>query len=193
MYNKVNVQRHQETRKCINCGKEWTIWVQGYDKVKQHHFCHECLKSLSINERRRIRKQNDLQHREKVNAQKREFYKKHIIHYLWFRAKQRAEKYKLDFNIEESDIIIPEICPLLEIPIKLGSKDNYESTPSLDRIDNTKGYVKDNIWVISKKANSMKNSASFKELACFCKNILRYSLSSRECKPTEQENKESLG
>lgn len=39
----------------------------------------------------------------------------------------------------------------------------------------------------------MKNSASIEELRCFCKNVLRYSLSSREQEPTEQEDKEPLG
>lgn len=45
----------------------------------------------------------------------------------------------------------------------------------IDKIDNSKGYVKGNIQIISMKANAMKNSASLEELHTFCKNILRYS------------------
>ena len=112
---------------------------------------------------------------------------------MWKRAKARAEKYDYDFNIEESDIIVPEICPLLEIPIYCGDKDNYENSPSLDRIDNNKGYIKGNVWVISKKANSMKNSATREELNKFCKNVIRYSLNITEKECNEQEDKELLG
>ena len=46
---------------------------------------------------------------------------------------------------------------------------------------------------ISKKANSMKNSASPEELIKFCKNILRYSLNTTETECSEQEDKEPLG
>ena len=109
------------------------------------------------------------------------------------RAQKRALKYGHDFDLEDSDIIIPEKCPILEVPFVLGSKGNYEYTPTIDRIDNNKGYTKDNIQVISKKANSMKNSASLEELKIFCKNILRYSLNTTEKEGSEQENKESLG
>ena len=35
---------------------------------------------------------------------------------------------------------------------------------SIDRIDNNKGYHKNNIVVVSFKANTMKNSATLKEL-----------------------------
>ena len=194
MYNKVNVKRHQETRKCLNCGKEWSIWVKK-DAIsnRKNLFCPECYKKLSSWQRKKIRMDNDPTYREKVLDEKREDHKKHIIHYLWFRAKQRAEKYNLDFNIEESDIHIPDVCPLLEKPIVLGSKDNYEYTPSLDRIDNSKGYVKGNIQVISKKANSMKNSASFEELKTFCKNILRYSLNNKENELVEPQDKKPVG
>ena len=65
------------------------------------------------------------------------------------------------------------MCPILEVPLEFGTKGNYEFSPSIDRIDNSKGYVKGNIQIISKKANSMKNSASAEELRTFCKNILK--------------------
>lgn len=193
MYNKINVQRHKEERRCINCGTVWTIYCKSSNKTRQQHFCKECNALLDRNEKRIIRNKVDSSYNEKVKEQKRQSHKNNIIHYIWFRAKKRAEKYGYDFNIEESDIIIPKVCPILEVPIVLGNKGNYEYTPSLDRIDNTKGYVKGNIQVISKKANSMKNSATIDELKCFCKNVLRYSLSNMEQEHIEQENKESLG
>lgn len=64
---------------------------------------------------------------------------------MWKAARKRAAERGLEFNIEESDIIIPEICPILEVPFQFGTRNNYDYSPSLDRIDNTKGYIKGNI------------------------------------------------
>jgi len=82
---------------------------------------------------------------------------------LYFGAKQRAKDRGLIFDLEKSDIVIPEQCPILHVPFK--RKTQYAAT--LDRIDPAKGYTKDNVWVISKKANVMKNDATKDELVRF--------------------------
>lgn len=90
---------------------------------------------------------------------------------LFNKARSRAKKCGFDFNLELIDIKIPEYCPLLSI--KLDSWGHRDVCPSLDRIDNTKGYIKDNIWIISFKANRMKNTATAQELYTFAQNILK--------------------
>ena len=111
---------------------------------------------------------------------------------MWKAAKTRAERRGIEFNIGEEDIIIPDVCPLLNIPLSFGTKEDYNNSPSLDRIDNTKGYIKGNIWVISKKANTMKNSASLEELYTFCANILRYSPSYTKNESIDKEVRDKI-
>lgn len=77
-------------------------------------------------------------------------------------AKDRSRIYGYDFNIELSDIIFPEFCPVLGIP--LDWKGSRDFKPSIDRIDNSKGYVKGNILVVSARVNRIKSDASFTEL-----------------------------
>jgi len=38
---------------------------------------------------------------------------------MWKSAKDRSEKKGWDFNLLYEDIIIPKMCPLLNIPIKI--------------------------------------------------------------------------
>lgn len=87
------------------------------------------------------------------------------------RAKQRAKKSGIDFNIEVSDIVVPDECPILGIKINVnsGKPGAYRNSPSLDRIDNNKGYIKGNIAVVSQLANAMKCHASKEELLAFAR------------------------
>jgi len=89
-------------------------------------------------------------------------------------AKTRAIKKNLDFNLSEEDIFLPEKCKYLDVPLtnKQGHGIVWENY-SIDRIDNNKGYIRGNVEVISRKANSMKNMASQDELITFAKNILK--------------------
>ena len=112
--------------------------------------CKECTKIYEKSELGRYRKR---MHRIKT--------KEHI---LWDNAKNRAKNKKLEFNIEESDIIIPSICPVLGIPILRDAPKVSPNSPSLDRIDNSKGYIKGNVCIISWRANSIKKDSSIEEL-----------------------------
>lgn len=91
------------------------------------------------------------------------------------RAKSRCKESGLEFNIEVSDIFIPDICPILEIKLNMnsGKSGAYRNSPSLDRIDNLKGYTKDNIQVVSQLANAMKCHASEDELLKFAQWIIK--------------------
>lgn len=89
--------------------------------------------------------------------------------YLWKYAKARAKNDSMEFDLELTDIVIPEVCPYMKTPFIMGDK---QLAASLDRIDSSKGYTKDNIRVISFRANRMKNNATEQELISFAKGVL---------------------
>ena len=100
--------------------------------------------------------------------------KKNPIKWILYSAKSRAKEKNWEFNLEESDIIIPLYCPILGIKlISGGSGKQSFNSPSIDRIDPTKGYIKDNVRIISLRANMMKNDANLQEIQEFCKNIFK--------------------
>lgn len=82
---------------------------------------------------------------------------------LWERARHRAQRQGVPFNLERDQIFIPERCPVLGIQLKIGGR-RSDRSPSLDRIDPAKGYVPGNVRVISDKANRLKGNRSVKEL-----------------------------
>lgn len=90
------------------------------------------------------------------------------------RAKQRCMKSGREFSIGVDDIVIPDRCPILglEINVNAGRPGAYSNSPSLDRIDNSKGYTPENIQVISQKANAMKHCATNSELHLFAQWVL---------------------
>lgn len=122
----------------------------------------------------RKKRREDPEYVAKLKESKKQSFRRNYIHNLWKRTKDRAARKNLEFNLLESDIIIPEICPLLKIPLFIGTQNEYENSPTIDRIDNTKGYIKENCKIISMKANTMKNNATYDELKIFFDNIFDY-------------------
>lgn len=118
-------------------------------------------------------KEQYLRHREaKLECAKRSretHYEKSILRNVASRCKALG----IEFNLDLSDIVIPEVCPYLKVPLtRTQGKGKVWTNASLDRIDPNKGYVKGNIQVISCKANLMKAHASEEELITFAKSVL---------------------
>ena len=82
------------------------------------------------------------------------------------KAKQSNAKAKgIEFSLRQEDIVIPDRCPVLGIPLKKNiSKSHAGNSPSIDRVDPTKGYMPDNIRIISHRANRKKQDCTVEEL-----------------------------
>tara|TARA_R100000008_G_scaffold43143_1_gene24943 strand:- start:37 stop:618 length:582 start_codon:yes stop_codon:yes gene_type:complete len=61
----------------------------------------------------------------------------------------------------------PKVCPVFGMELDWGMNGRQPNSPSLDRIDPTKGYVKGNVMLISDLANSMKQNATPEQLKQF--------------------------
>jgi len=65
--------------------------------------------------------------------------------------------------------VIPDVCPILGIPLNyLGTGvacwSRTDNSPSIDQLIPGKGYHKDNINIISWRANRIKNDGTYEEL-----------------------------
>jgi hypothetical protein len=86
--------------------------------------------------------------------------------YLFGLAKRRARLNGVAFTITRADIQIPAACPVLGIPIKFDpATPRSDQTPTLDRVDPSKGYVPGNVVVVSWRANRLKSDATPDEVA----------------------------
>jgi len=85
--------------------------------------------------------------------------------------RNRAKKQNVPFNLtvdDMKDLIknAADICPALGVKMKIAklfaNDSNY--SPSFDRIDPKKGYTKNNIVIVSNRANRIKSDATVDEI-----------------------------
>lgn len=99
---------------------------------------------------------------------------------FWRKFERHAIKRKIPFKVtlqEAWEIFQKQKgrCALSGVDIKFVNNydKNVEQTASPDRIDNTKGYSKDNIQWVHKKVNRLKCVMSDDELLFWCEKILK--------------------
>lgn len=83
--------------------------------------------------------------------------------YLLQHARARAKDSNKECTVTIEDIKIPPVCPVFKTPFQY----NTPYAASIDRINPLGHYTPDNIQVISRKANLMKQNASAEELRKF--------------------------
>lgn len=90
-------------------------------------------------------------------------YRKHYVRYMWKQIRIRAVRQGIPFDLTEADIVIPEYCPVLGMPLAVGTWGKTEASPSLDRFVPSLGYVRGNVAVISNRANRLKSDGTLDE------------------------------
>jgi hypothetical protein len=76
----------------------------------------------------------------------------------------RAERDGLEFSIDVSSLVLPTHCPVLGLELFITGEGRTDHSPTLDRIDNKRGYIPGNVVVVSWRANRLKNDATLDEI-----------------------------
>lgn len=88
--------------------------------------------------------------------------------------KASAKKRGILFDLTKEDLLelgLPIKCKYLEVELDYVASELKPNSPSVNRIDSSKGYVKGNLEIISNKANSMLLNATQEEMKLFLKNV----------------------
>ncbi len=152
-------KKHKKTliRVCIYCKTKFEV------NSNVQLYCDDCIK------KRRRHQSHD----------KKRLYK-HPEKNLWHNAKKRAKRKNLPFEIKITDLKLPKLCPVLGIPLYIDPPKKKGDGRgghgySIDKIDNNKGYTKDNICIISDRANRLKSDGTLEEFKKIVKYIEKYS------------------
>jgi hypothetical protein len=101
----------------------------------------------------------------------RKYRRNNYAYVMLIAARARARNQNVPCTLVLSDISIPKKCPVLGIKLKPSSNGRWaNSSPSLDRIKPRLGYTKNNVCVISWRANRLKHNGTLKEF----EQIVRY-------------------
>lgn len=144
------------------------------ENPNRYKVCEECNQFLNLNKFSLIEKWNinsgtkntckkcsaKIRRTEKLNRD----WKIDAAKLLYKNIKSRCKTTGREFSIDLEDIIIPEKCPVFGFELKRENKKTWRFAPSVDRIDSSKGYIKGNITVVSRRANILKRDATIKEL-----------------------------
>lgn len=93
--------------------------------------------------------------------------------------KGSAKRRGLIFDLSKEDLIElgqPAYCKYLNIKLDYSSSKISMNSPSVNRIDPNKGYVKGNVEIISQKANIALSNFTNDELRYFIKNLIELKL-----------------
>lgn len=129
------------------------------------HICKKC------HTHKQLKKYHSLSPEDKKikKAKQNEWIKNNYLHYRVINSRARAKEYNIPFNITVEDVKGAwekqgGKCYYTDQPMVLAPSERRWQSVSIDRIDSSKGYEKDNIVLCRGIVNLVKNELSIDEL-----------------------------
>ena len=164
-----NLKVVEKLKLCSFCKEEKSVFDFSKNKASSDGLQYKCRScDIEYQKNRRIQnKDHVLDYSRNYQKNKRKNFE-FRLQMLLNASKQRSKKKSRENTLTLDDIksIYPEngLCPIFGTKLVFGDAGFRETSPSIDRIDSTKGYTKDNIQIISWKANRIKTNSSIEEL-----------------------------
>lgn len=166
---------NQQSKKYYQDNKETIKETNKKYRINNREKLKQQAKKYRANNKEKILKyRKNYQNRSNICQQK--YYYTHPIQYLLHRSKNRAKLKKIECTI--THVNIQEalkkctnkngvyICPILKIKMEINignGKGRQNNSLSIDRIDNAKGYIPENIVIMSWRANNIKGDGTAEE------------------------------
>ena len=158
-----------KTKQCRLCKKILPLFSFSKNKAAKDGLQNKCRSCDNDYQKvRRIEKKEQRQEYSKEYRKKKsndlDFRLQGLLNASRARAKEKQREHSL--TKEDLHSLFPSdgCCPIFGFKLEWNGSGFRETSPSIDRIDSTKGYTKDNVQIISWKANRIKGYASVEEL-----------------------------
>lgn len=158
-----------ETKQCKLCKEHLFTSCFSKNKATKDFLQTACRKC--DNERQALRRKEKAQELKEYGKE----YRKNNFENLDYRlqcllnaSRARAKAKNREHTLTKQDLLelYPKDnkCPVFGFTLEWNGEGFRETSPSIDRIDSSKGYTKENIQIISWKANRIKGYASVEDL-----------------------------
>ena len=142
--------------------------IERYARNKERERARQRAYYAENNERLRAKvREYQAGRREETKAAKAAWVKKdrarNPLRHILRTARARAAATGMEFSITEADLRMPECCPVFGTPFADYDSGGRINRPSIDRIDNSLGYVPGNVRIISLRANVIKRDMTREE------------------------------
>ena len=154
---------------CTKCERTLPLANFGTNNAtssKKHYWCLRCTAQM-LRTRRNADKEKTRTAEGRYRAKMRENFDYRLKALLYTsRARSLTKGLAHSLTLDDLKMLFPVDgkCPVFGFLLEWNSDGFRETSPSIDRIDSTKGYTLDNVQIISWKANRLKSYATVDEL-----------------------------
>ena len=157
------------TKQCTHCGIAKPRSLFSRDKHTRDGLRFDCKQCVAK------------RHKSKRDKNRLEYQFKYLLSSSRERAKGKNLPHDIDIAYLRS--IATEYCPYQGVKLRWANESTdvefgapSPNSPSIDRIDSSKGYVRGNVVIVSHRANSMKRDATEHELIELGRRIAQFKM-----------------